>query len=468
MILGSAWKFRCVFLLGLATAPVSMGQTFKTLLDFNGADGANPVYTSLSQGRDGNLYGTTLGGGSYGGGTVLRITPAGALQTVYSFCSQTNCTDGSGPYAGLVEGSDGDFYGTTYSGGTSGVFGTVFKITPAGALTTLHSFDLSDGAGPDSGLVQAANGDFYGTTTGGPDSNNGTVFKITSAGSLTTLHIFDGTDGSGPVGNLVQAADGNLYGTTPYGGVGYGTIFKISLSGTLTTLHSFTLTDGSYPYGGLVQGSDGSFYGATYGGGDTSNCFGNGCGTVFKITPGGTLTTLHVFESTEGANPVAGLIQATDGNFYGTTYAGGNAGDWGTVFKVTPSGAVSTLHSFDGNDGGQPYGPVAQATNGNLYGTATNGLGTASQGTIFVISTGLGPFVSFTRNWGKVGQVRGIMGQGFTGATNVLFNGTPAKFTVESDTFLTAAVPTGASSGFVRVTTTGGTLKSNVRFRVLP
>ncbi|HEY1676066.1 MAG TPA: choice-of-anchor tandem repeat GloVer-containing protein [Candidatus Sulfotelmatobacter sp.] len=467
MILPSAWKFGCILLLGLATALVSPAQTFKTLLDFNGANGATPVYTPLIQGRDGNLYGTTLGGGSNGGGTVFKITPGGVLQTIYSFCSQTNCADGNGPYAGLVQGSDGNFYGTTYYGGVSGVFGTVFEITPSGALTTLHSFDLSDGAGPDSGLVQSANGDFYGTTTGGPDSNNGTVFKITSAGSFTTLHVFDSTDGSGPVGTLVQDADGNLYGTTPYG-AGYGSIFKITPSGTLTTLHSFTLADGSYPYGGLVQASDGAFYGTTYGGGDTNNCFGNGCGTVFKITPDGTLNTLHIFESTEGANPIAGLIQATDGNFYGTTYAGGNAGGWGTAFEMTSSGSVTTLHSFDGNNGAQPYGAVAQDTNGNIYGSATNGLGDSSQGTIFIISTDLGPFVSFTRNSGKVGQVRGVFGQHFTGTRNVSFNGTSAKFSVKSDTFLVATVPPGASSGFVRVISADGTLKSNVQFRVLP
>jgi uncharacterized repeat protein (TIGR03803 family) len=123
---------------------------------------------------------------------------------------------------------------------------------------------------------------------------------------------------------------------------------------------------------------------------------------------------LHIFESTEGANPIASLVQATDGSFYGTTYAGGTSGDWGTVFEITPGGNVTTLHSFDGNDGGQPYGPVAQATNGNLYGTATNGLGSASQGTVFGIATGLGPFVSFVGSSGEVGQNVGILGQGFT------------------------------------------------------
>jgi uncharacterized repeat protein (TIGR03803 family) len=460
-------KFEFVLLLGTATAIVSPAQTFKTLLDFNGTNGANPVYTSLIQGRDGNLYGTTLGGGSNGAGTVFKINPAGKVTTIYSFCSQVNCADGTGPYAGLVQASDGNFYGTTFQGGTNGDFGTVFKITPGGTLTTLHSFNLSDGAQPFAGLVQARSGDFYGTTSGGPATNNGTLFKITSAGSLTTLHVFDGTDGSQPMSTLIQGTDGNLYGTTPYG-ARYGTVFKITLSGTLTTLHSFSLTDGSYPYCALLRAADGNFYGTTYGGGDTSNCYNNGCGTVFKITPDGTLTTLHNFESTEGANPIAGLIQATDGNFYGTTYAGGSAGGWGVVFKITPSGTVTTLHSFDGTNGGQPYGPVAQDTNGNLYGTATNGLGIASQGTIFGISTGLGPFVSFTSSSGKVGQVAGILGQGFTGTTSVLFNGTTAQFTVKSATFITATVPTGATTGFVKVTTPNGTLTSNVRFRVVP
>ena len=468
MISLTRWKkLLVVLLLGTATAIMSPAQTFKTLLDFNGTNGATPVYTSLLQGRDGNLYGTTAGGGSNGSGTVFKITAAGKLTTLYSFCSQANCGDGLAPQGGLVLGRDGNFYGTTSQRGANGDFGTVFKITPRGTLTTLHSFNLADGAYPLAGLVQGRDGDFYGATSSGPTSNHGTLFRITSAGSLTTLHVFDGTDGSQPLNTLIQGADGNLYGTTPYG-AGYGTIFKITPSGRLTILHRFNVTDGAFPYCALLQAADRNFYGTTSGGGDTSKCYNRGCGTIFKITPNGTLTTLHNFDSTEGATPFAGLIQATDGNFYGTTYGGGNDGGWGVVFKITTSRVLTTLHSFDGNDGGQPFGPLAQATNGNLYGTATSGLGIASRGTIFDIATGFRPFVSFVSNSGKVGQVAGILGQGFTGTTGVSFNGAPAQFIVKSATFITATVPAGATTGFVKLITPSGRLTSNVRFQVVP
>ena len=292
--------------------------------------------------------------------------------------------------------------------------------------------------------------------------------KITRTGTLTTLHSFGSGDGSFANGPLVQGADGNFYGTTKMGGAhGFGTIFKITPSGSFSTFHSFDSTDGSAPTCGLVLAADRNLYGTTYQGGSNNSCP-NGCGTVFKITTNGTLTTLHSFDSTEGANPIAGLVQATDGNFYGTTYAGGTGGDWGTVFKITTSGTVTTLHSFQGTDGGQPYGPVTQATSGNLYGTATNGTSGASEGTLFSVLTGLRPFVRFVSNAGKVGQSVGILGQGFIGTSSVSFNGTSATFTVKSGTFITATVPVGATSGFVSVTTPKGTLKSNVPFRVVP
>jgi uncharacterized repeat protein (TIGR03803 family) len=446
----------------------SHASTFKTLILFDGTDGATPVDTSLVQGTDGNLYGTTLGGGANGSGTVFKMTPAGAVTILYSFCSLTNCADGALPYGGLILASDGNFYGTTSQGGTAdGTSGTIFKITPAGKLTTLHSFlYATDGANPIAPLIQAANGLLYGMTVGGGPPNAGTFFKITLSGSLTTLFDFPGpTSLNGP---LVQGSDGNFYGTSELGGVnGHGMIFKLTPGGGFSILHSFDSTDGSSPAGGLLQASDGNLYGTAYQGGPNNSCP-NGCGTVFKITLAGALTTLHSFDSTHGANPIAALIQATDGNFYGTTYAGGTGGDWGTVFKITPAGQLTTLHSFQGSDGGQPYGPVSQDTNGNLYGTATNGTGTAAQGTAFLITTGLNPFVSFVRNRGKVGQTVGILGQGLKGTTSVSFGNASAAFKIQSDTYLTATVPNGATTGFVTVTTSAATLKSTLPFRVLP
>ena len=211
---------------------------------------------------------------------------------------------------------------------------------PAQTFTTLHIFDGTDGEYPAAGLVQGTDGNFYGTTGyGGATTCTygcGTIFKITPAGTLTTLHSFDYTDGEYPLGGgLVQATDGNFYGTTSEGANGYGTVFKITPTGTLTTLHSFHVTDGAYPEA-LVQATDGNFYGTTSFGGTAGNCTPGGCGTVFKITPGGTLTTLHNFANTttEGAVPGAGLVQATDGNFYGTTADGGAYAD-GTVFSLS-------------------------------------------------------------------------------------------------------------------------------------
>jgi uncharacterized repeat protein (TIGR03803 family) len=289
----------------------------------------------LLQATDGNFYGTSYAGGAYSYGTVFKITPSGTLTTLYSF----DVGDGAQPYAGLVQATDGNFYGTTVSGGRARD-GTVFEITPSGTLSTLYSFcsqaNCGDGANPYAGLVQATDGNFYGTTSAGGAYDTGTVFKITRSGTLTTLHSFDGTDGASPRAGLVQATDGNFYGTTGGGGAyDSGTVFEITPSGTLTTLYSFCpagfpCADGAGP-AGLVQAIDGNFYGTTYYGGASGNC-GLGCGTVFKITPSGTLSTLHSFDNGDGNQPRGALLQSTDGNFYGTTFAGG-AG-YGTVFRL--------------------------------------------------------------------------------------------------------------------------------------
>jgi uncharacterized repeat protein (TIGR03803 family) len=322
---------------------ISRHGTLTTLHSFSGADGLYPS-AALVQASDGNFYGTTADGGPYDNcfgitcGTVFKITPAGTLTTLHNFCRHSGCPDGFQPLAGLVQARDGNFYGTTAGGGSSGNCylgcGTVFKITPAGVLTTLHSFDTNDGANPSAGLVHSSDGNFYGTTEYGGANNGGTVFKITPAGRLTTLYSFcsqsDCSDGYLPLAALVQARDGNFYGTTLIGGTsGDGTVFKITPRGALTTLHSFDYSDGVALYAGLVQGADGDLYGTTQGGGA------NGDGTLFKISTAGTLTTLHSFRGTDGIYPYGGLVQGTDRNFYGTTgYAGGPSLD-GTVFRLT-------------------------------------------------------------------------------------------------------------------------------------
>ncbi len=393
---------RVVFVFCAVTAITSSAQVF-TVADFSGPNGFEPV-AGLLQASDGNFYGTTEGGGNTGGGTVFNVTPGGTLTTLYNFCSQPNCTDGDLPQAGLIQASDGNFYGTTYTGGSGSCFGrpcgTIFKITAWGTLTTLYRFGGGDGEAPTAGLIQASDGNFYGTTYYGGSGGlpEGTVFKITPEGTLTTLHSFcsqpNCTDGAEPQAGLIQASDGNFYGTTyTGGGNGAGTVFKITPSGTLTTLYNFcsqpNCTDGDQPQAGLIQASDGNFYGTTPDGGSNG-----GYGTVFKITPSGTLTTLHSFDGFDGRQPLAELIQATDGNFYGTTYNAGSGGrSAGTVFKITPGGTLTTLYSFCSQpncaDGENPQAGLIQASDGNLYGTTYEG-GSPGDGTVFGVSLNYG------------------------------------------------------------------------------
>ena len=455
-----------VFALCLTAVTASPAQTFEILLDFNRSDGANPGLMSLVQGTDGNFYGTTGNGGTYNRGTIFKITSEGKLTTVHNSCSLPNCIDGEYPN-GLVQASKGDFYGTAPFGGVY-TLGVIFRITSGGTLTILHSFDGTDGLNPESTLIQATDGDFYGTTSAYYGNLVGTVFKITPQGDFTTLHTFCSLarcrDGKFPVGGLVQATNGDFYGTTVEGGAfGYGTVFRMTSEGALTTLHSFDGTDGSGPYATLVQATDGDFYGIT-------NAAGNQfTGTVFKITPGGKLTTLHTFCSIPGCGDgfdlTGPLVQATDGNLYGTTQEGGADYCCGTVFQITPEGTLTTLHSFDATHGGQPGGGLLQATNGDFYGATSIG-GIYSDGTVFDLSVGLGAFVKTQPSSGKVGTKVIILGNNLTDATAVIFNGTTASFNIVSDTDIETSVPQGATTGTVQVTTSGGTLKSNVAFRV--
>ena len=462
-------------------------QTFTTLFSFDYTDGGYPASAGLVQAANGDGYGTTSFGGASGGGTVFKMTPTGMLTTIYNFCSQSACADGTAPTGGLVQATNLDFYGTTSIGGAGddgGIGGgTVFKITPSGTLTTLYSFcsqsNCTDGAEPMAGLVQGTNGDFYGTTSNGGAYDNGTVFKIAPSGTLTTLYSFcaqsECTDGAEPLAGLVQATNGDFYGTTKNYGAngGGGTVFKITPSGTLTTLHSFCAesgcADGANPYAALVEAANGDFYGTTYGGGAPSEG-----GTVFRITPSGTLTTLHRFcaqsACRDGKSPYAGLVQATNGDLYGTTEHGGASGD-GTVFKITPNGALTTLRSFCAQsgctDGTNADAGLLQGTNGDFYGTTEYG-GANGYGTVFSLSVGLGPFVKTLPTSGKVGAAVKILGSNLTGATAVTFSGVAAVFKVVSKSEITTTVPAGAPTGTVQVVTPSGTLLSNVPFRVLP
>jgi len=361
--------------LGLSSFGACAGVVFSNLYSFAGNDGAYPLGV-LAQGSDGYFYGTTEGGGTNNAGTVFNLSPNGVLTSLYSF---TGGNDGASPEAGLVQSSDGYFYGTTYHGGATN-FGTVYKISTNGALTSFYPFDYTNGAFPLGELIQGSDGNLYGSTSAGGTSGGGTLLRINTNGTPTTLYSFTGgNDGASPYAGLVQGKDGNFYGTTFEGGTNNaGTMFRISTNGALTSLYSFTRgNDGAWPQAGLVQGSDGSFYGTASVGGT------NSYGTVFRISTNGVLTSLYSFTGgNDGANPETGLVQAKDGNFYGTTRHGGTNGA-GTVFKVSSNGALSSLYSFTGgNDGASPQAGLVQGSDGNLYGTTFQG-GSGGNGTVF-------------------------------------------------------------------------------------
>jgi len=315
---------------------ITRGGKETTLFSFDDTNGRGMFdsgrdFGGLVQAVDGYLYGTAPGGGAdmscdYGSGcgTLYKIDTAGTFTTLYNF----NGINGSGP--GLLIEADGYIYGATGSGGGSPACfqgcGTLFRFNPTGVLTTLHDFMGTDGGQP-VGLILASDGNFYGTTVSGGTNGDGTVFRMTPGGEITTLHNFDGSDGASPYGGVIQALDGNFYGTTLGGGTDNdGTVFKMIPVGTLTTLHNFDGSDGGWVYGGLVQGTDGNFYGTTTIGGSA------GLGTIYQINSSGTFTTIYNMTS-EACTPWVGLLQGTDGNFYGTTLGGGTGN--GTVFRFS-------------------------------------------------------------------------------------------------------------------------------------
>ena len=367
---------------GIYTITASPAVVLNVMHDFTIDNQGTPL-RNLVQGSDGNFYGTIANGGSYGLGTVFKMTPSGVVTTLVSF----DWTHGAAPDAGLIKGNDGNFYGTTLAGGGNSGYGTVFKMTPAGVLTTVASFNGINGNQPGGVLVQGSDGNFYGTTyiggstfVNGSNSGDGTVFKMTPAGVLTSLVSFDGPNGVNPQGGLVQGSDGNFYGTTLDGGSGYGTIFKITPMGVLTTLVSFDGADGSGPFDPVILGSDGNFYGTTYIAGSSGP---NNYGNVFKMTPAGALTTLVLFNGADGAFPYGGLAQGRDGNFYGTT-EGGGSGNLGTFFRLTPAGVLTTLVSFDGDNGANPTANLLMGSDGNFYGMASLG-GVSNDGVAYQV-----------------------------------------------------------------------------------
>jgi uncharacterized repeat protein (TIGR03803 family) len=464
----------CLSLLCLASLAAASAQTYNVLLNFDNTNGSSPDW--LVQGPDGNLYGTTQMGGSENDGTIFRATTSGQLTTLFNF---TGSGAGSQPYFGLVVDSAGNFYGVTGNGGTKRQ-GSVFQVTSAGKVSLVYSFcqqtKCTDGANPQGGVVVGTDSNLYGATyTGGTHSN-------------------------------VYCDDQGV-------SIPCGTVFKLTPAGELTTLYDFcalaNCADGANP-NGVIQGTDGNFYGTTSNGGAYD------VGTVFKLTPAGKLTVLHSFAGspTDGTNPFANVCEGSDGNFYGTTASGGQ-GTYGTIFKVTSGGTYTLLHSFEGSDGQGPFDSLIQGTDGKFYGTTygggaysygvifnitasgrltmlhnfdnadganpysglmqdTNGDfygmtqagGADSDGVIYSLSMGLGEFIESLPTSGPVGSSVEILGTDLNGATSVTFNGAAAAFTVVSGSEIKTTVPTSATTGKIKVTVDDKTLTSNLVFRV--
>lgn len=456
LALGVLW-----FALGVAPT-LLQAQTYIDLHDFDcTVEGCSPTYPAvLAQGRDGNLYGSTNAGGNSGMGTVFKMTPEGAMTTLYNFSG----SDGWNPSGGLALGTDGNFYGTTNIGGANNL-GTIFKITPAGKLTTLHSFAASEGANPHGGLVMGKNGSFYGTTCDqfGP----WTGFSITSSG---TFKLLTSSVPPCPFSGLILGNDGKLYGASQAGGTLYqGTVFSMTPGGAIKVIYSFDQTHGSTPYSPVAQGNDGFLYGTTSGGGAHQ------AGVVFKMTTAGKITLLHQFDGTggnDGTSPFGGVVAATDGKYYGVTSSGANSGPVpsGNLFSVTSGGNYSILYPFDAVHGSLAEATPMQHTNGKIYGLTERGGGPGGlgSGVAYSLDMGLEPFVYLVTRWGSAGQTVEILGNGLTGTTAVNFGSGSAIFTVVSDTYMTTVVPADGTTGFVSVTTQSRSLTSSRTFNVVP
>ena len=358
---------------------------------------------NLVQANDGNFYGVTWGGGidssnPFGGdGTIFRLTPSG----VYTLLVEFNITNGSKPFGGLIQGMDGSLYGTTADGTNYG--GTVYRVTTNGAVTVLWTFNGTNGMAPQAGLVQDKSGALYGTTYYGGSGyvgrpgypflfagGDGTVFKIDTNGNFSSLVSFNGTNGDHPQAALTLGCDGNFYGTTSVGGAtfineetnGYGTIFKMTPTGALTTLFSFNGNNGGYPESALLQADDGNLYGTTYSGGI------NDAGTVFKITTNGDFASLVSFDGGNDALGQAALVQGSDGNFYGTTSTGSSDG---SIFQMTPAGFLTNIKTFNALNGSYPA-RLTLGTDGDFYGITQDngspgfGINVGASGTIFRLS----------------------------------------------------------------------------------
>jgi uncharacterized repeat protein (TIGR03803 family) len=464
-------KIACVVALFCAmNVSVALAQTFTTIANLRSVD---YQVEGLIPANDGKLLGFDHGAPS---SAIIEAGLNGGLAEVYTFCSLANCADGYFPQ-GIFQAADGTIYGTTQGGGANSK-GALYELSLDGKETVLYSFcaqsNCADGWSPYSAPAPSLQGGVIGTTFAGGVQGKGILYELSPAGKFTRLYSFcaqtNCTDGAGPVTSPFQAADGTIYGTTNLGGaLGFGSVYSFASEGGLVTLYSFAAgAGGSSAEPTLIQGADGNFYGVTLFLGQAGN------GSIFKLTPQGKFTTLYSFctantgNCADGAGPI-GLIQGSDGNLYGMTSVAGSFGG-GTIFEITPKGALTTLYSFCSQaqcmDGNGPQS-LMQDTNGMLYGTTAAG-GAHDHGTAFSLSVGLKPFVQANPGWGKVGALVGILGSNLTGTTSVTFNGTAATFKVVSNAYIEAEVPTGATSGLIQVATPCGTLNSNFSFQLLP
>ena len=374
-----------ILMTSILVGPVSLAATdFSVVFNFDGTHGSEPIEEVLVEDKDGNMWGTTVGGGAWGYGTIFKLAPDGTMATVYSFDAQTF------PVGGLVLGVDGNFYGVGAGGGV------VYRLTPTGDYTVLHFFEGEDGSGPGD-LIQAQDGSFYGTTSSGGSKSGGTIFKISPAGTFTKLYDFDPVQ-SYQQRSLIQSTDGRFYGIALVGGGskackdGCGTVFRFNPTGKLTVIHEFAATDGSGPVS-LMQGKDGRFYGTTYEGGDLTRCLSYnvrvGCVTVFRINAKGThFKTLRMFENSSGEYPDGPLIEGPDGRFYGVCVSGNRRRSSGNVYSVGPSGGLRILHFFSGPDGTEPEGGLLLHSNGKFYGTTQEGGTGGAGGVVFSLDVG--------------------------------------------------------------------------------
>jgi uncharacterized repeat protein (TIGR03803 family) len=362
----------------LAAVAAAQPAGYKWIYSFPGAAGGAAPTGGVVRDPAGNLYGTTSTGGAgcngYGCGVIFELDAVGSYTVLHTFGGP----DGSNPEAGVIRDAAGTLYGDTYLGGPHNA-GVVFKLSPAGKLTVLYNFTGGlDGKSPVADLVRDAEGNLYGTTLFGGENGLGVIFKLDPAGNLSTLHSFKGADGANPQTALLRDAAGNLYGSASGGSGNVGVIFMLDAAGVFSTLYNFTgKLDGASPGGGLIRDSEGNLYGTTYYGGV------KGLGVVYKLDPAGNLTTLHSFTGrADGGGPRAGVIRDPAGNLYGTANSGGEK-DGGVIFMLDPAGQLTVLHNFSSRRGvvSQPFAGLTGVP-GYLYGTSAYG-GANGYGMIF-------------------------------------------------------------------------------------